>query len=214
MQLKKLTIYYEDSKQSCQMLAEEFGKYENVECKKASDYEEQRIIFTDKEKIGLIFESENGKVPDSISNVIQKIVADKEETHMICVTGGRKEFKALHSAKTDMEQRGLKVQNIYTKYLFQKHKVKMETAARQIISDLEAKKENLFPREKYQDHSKKELRKYLRRELREYGRYSRKQRASKRGKIYASEYEDDHCRYLSGDGKAQGDRQNYSKRDY
>ena len=40
-------------------------------------------------EVGLIFESENGKLPYGVSHIIWKIVADKNRNHMLLITGGK-----------------------------------------------------------------------------------------------------------------------------
>lgn len=101
--MEKLIIFYDDTKPSCCRCISRFEEYENVECRKASDYLEKSLFFATNARIGLVFESDDGKVPYVISYVIWRMNADKTKDHMILVTGGRREFKAIETARNDME---------------------------------------------------------------------------------------------------------------
>ena len=101
--MEKLIIFYDDTKPSCCRCISRFEEYENVECRKASDYLEKSLFFATNARIGLVFESDDGKVPYVISHVIWRMNADKTKDHMILVTGGRREFKAIEIARNDME---------------------------------------------------------------------------------------------------------------
>ena len=115
-QMDTLTVYYDGSRQSCRELAEKFSRYDGVVCRKAADYRKQQIIFAQGERIGLVFESRNGKIPFDISHIIWKIAASKTKTHMIFVSGGERELRALMNAREEMEQRGYHVENVYARY--------------------------------------------------------------------------------------------------
>lgn len=176
--MDKLIIFYDDTKASCRKYAEIFAEYEEVECRKASDYGENQLVFAPDERIGLVFESENGKVPYVMSHVIWRLVAGKSHNHLLVVTGGAREFQAIRTAAKDMEERGYKVKNIYTRYLFEKYKITPDMAVNDIMCDLAAGDENILQREKLEsmtkNMSKRELRKSFRRELKEYRKYKRK----------------------------------------
>ncbi len=96
--MEKLVIFYDDRKNSCINCAEKFGQYENVECRKISDYQDQSLVYATGARVGLIFESENGKLPYGVSHIIWKIVADKNRNHMLLITGGSRELKAARAA--------------------------------------------------------------------------------------------------------------------
>ena len=81
--MEKLVIFYDDRKNSCINCAEKFGQYENVECRKISDYQDQSLVYTTGARVGLIFESENGKLPYGVSHIIWKIVADKNRNLLL-----------------------------------------------------------------------------------------------------------------------------------
>lgn len=174
--MEKIIIFYDDTKASCCRWAERFQEHENVECRKTSDYAENRLIFATGAKIGLVFESENGKVPYSVSHIIWRMTADKKEDHMILVTGGRRELKAIRTAETDMEKRGYNVKNIYIRYMLDKYKVKEQEAVSWILDDMETGQAKDNVKKKYSSIPRKELRKALRREFREYRKYQRDHR--------------------------------------
>ena len=85
--MEKLILFYDDTKPSCCRCISSFQKHENVECRKMSDNQDKTLIFATGAKIGLVFESENGKVPYTVSHIIWRVVADKNQDHMILVTG-------------------------------------------------------------------------------------------------------------------------------
>lgn len=140
--MEKLIIFYEDAKQSCRDFAEKLGEYENVECRKASDYKDQTLIFSRNCRTGLVFESDNGKIPDVIFHVIWRLVAEKKESHLIYVTGGSREFLALKRAKENMQARGYAAKYIYTGYILEKCHLNKESAAQYILDSMENNREN------------------------------------------------------------------------
>lgn len=169
--MNKIIIFYEDTKESCRKFAQEFAAHENIQCRKASDYAKEPIIFASNARIGLIFESSSGKIPGDIAHIIQKLVADKTKDHMILVTGGGQELRTVRAAVSDMEQRGYHVANIYTKYFLQKTHLDIPDAAAQIFNDLQNRQPTPLPKEELKELSKKELRRRLRVELRQYRRF-------------------------------------------
>ncbi len=61
--MKEITIYYDDTEAELSDVCRDISKYENVQCKKASDFVDQNMIFTNREKVGFVFESQNGRSP-------------------------------------------------------------------------------------------------------------------------------------------------------
>lgn len=145
--MEKLIIFYDDTKAGCCRCVSRFETYENVECRKASDYKDKTLIFATGAKVGFVFESENGKVP-----------------------------YAIRSATKDMEKRGYHVRYIYTRYMLEKYKVKEEDAIEWMLTDIQTGQIQNDIKEKYAGMTKKEARKELLRELRAYGRFRRKSR--------------------------------------
>ena len=125
--MTEITIFYDDTKKSCQDYADRFAEQENVECKKASEYLDQQMIFNKGAKIGLIFESE----------------------------------------------RGYHVNNIYSKYILQKHKIREDEAVDEILYALSDGHSNVPHREDFRNLSKKELRKQIREEIKAYRKYQK-----------------------------------------
>ncbi len=176
---EKLIIFYDDTKKSCRDCIREFEAYGYVECRRVSDYQKKTMIYATEAKIGLVFEGEDGKVPDSVLHVIRRLIADKKENHMLLVTGGRREFKAIKTAREEMNQRGYSVSNIYSRYLLQKHKLKQDAAVNWILYELSEGQETVSPREKYRDMDKKELRQHLRQEIKAYRSYQKQQKGER-----------------------------------
>ena len=92
---------------------------------------------------------------------------------MILVTGGRRELKAIRAAETDMEKRGYSIGNIYIRYILDKYKVKEEEAVEWILDDLETGQAKDDAKKKYSNMPRRELKKVLRREFREYRKYQK-----------------------------------------
>lgn len=144
-----------------------------MECRKVSDYRDKSLIFATGAKIGLIFESENGRVPYGISHIIWRMTADKKRAHMILVTGGSREFRAIRTAERDMEKRGYYVRDIYTRYMLDKNHLTEEDTIKWVLNDIETGQTEYEIKNKYRNLSKKELRKEIRRELKSYRKYQR-----------------------------------------
>ena len=118
-----------------------------------SDYKNKALIFASGARLGLVFESENGKVPFVVSHIIWRVVADKNSEHM--------------------KKRGYHVRNIYSRYLLEKHRIKEEDAVDWIMNDLETGQVRDRIEDKYKNMSRRELRKELRGEFRAYRKYQR-----------------------------------------
>lgn len=171
--MKKLIIFYDDTKTSCCGYTERFSQYQNVECRKASDVGNQRLIFARNCRVGLVFESENGKVPYAIMHVIWRLIADKKERHLLLVSGGKRELRAIHAAAENLRQRGYHPGYIYTGYQFEKQKVKEGETVPWIMSELQEEKENVPLKDSLKNMSKRELRKQLRKEIKQYRQYKK-----------------------------------------
>jgi hypothetical protein len=174
-------IFYDDKKSSCRQYAEELMKYEDVICKKASEYQNKTVIFELDNHVGFLFESENGKIPKAITHVICSTVMGKKETPILIVTGGGREIKAIKSAKDTLNTRGYSIKNIYTKYVFDKYDYNVIAAVRQIMSDVENQKENLLFKDKTRGLSSKQLKKHIRMEVKAYKSYRKKIRRKEKG---------------------------------
>lgn len=173
--MEKLIIFYEDAKQSCRDFAKSLEAYENVECRKASEYKDQTLIFARNCRTGLVFESDNGKIPDVISHVIWRIVADKKESHLIYVTGGSRKFLALKRARDNMQARGYMARYVYTGYILEKSHFDRSNAAEYIMDSLRSDRENI-PSEGKGTYTKREIRKRIWNERKEYRTYQKKSR--------------------------------------
>lgn len=169
--MQELIIFYDDAKAGCTRYAEQFAKYQEVDCRKASEYQKEKLIFATGARVGFVFESENGQVPYAISHIIWRMIADKKREHMIFVTGGSREFQAIRTAREDLEQRGYRVGSIYIRYLFEKYRLKEEETAGWLLKDMETGQSRADMRKKYESMSHRELVRYMRRELKEYKKY-------------------------------------------
>lgn len=173
--MRLVTVYYDDEKGSCRQYIEAFSAYEGVICKKASEFQNQAIIFEDNDNVGFVFESTKEKIPASVRHVIERLVMNKQGRCFIAVIGGSREMIAIREANTELSRRGYKVKNVYSQYLFEKFHLNTTEAVKKIVDDVENEKNNLESyRERAQEHTTKQMRKFLRRELREYKKYKKK----------------------------------------
>ncbi|MCC2256005.1 hypothetical protein LKD70_16560 [Ruminococcus sp. CLA-AA-H200] len=171
--MEKIIIFYDDTKTACIRAAEKFGAHENTECRKASEYRDKTLVFAMDAKVGFIFEAENGRVPYVISHIIWRMSADKNREHMLMVTGGRRELKAIRTAEKDMEKRGYHVGSIYTRYILDKYKLTEDESVGLIIEDMITGKTRNEFREKYSGMSRRELMKHFRNELKAYRKFQK-----------------------------------------
>lgn len=173
--MENCTIYYEDTKHSCQLMAQKMSEYDNIMCKKASDFTRQTFVYEGSPNVGFIFESDKEQVPYEMKHVISRIVMDKSNYVFVVVTGGSREFESLKTVNDELSQRGYRLSNIYSKYVFEKHHMDQQEVIGKIIGDME-KKEARYPelKEKVDGLSKKELRKALKTGYREYRKYKKK----------------------------------------
>ena len=107
-----------------------------------------------------------------------RLFADKNRNHMLLITCGSRELKAARAAVSDLGERGYHILNLYTRYVMEKNKITPEKAVEWILKDIETEKPKHMKervKEKYQGMPKRELRKELRRELKEYREYQKKQ---------------------------------------
>lgn len=177
--MENCTIYYDDTKRSCQLMARKMSEYENIICKKASDFTRQAFIYEGCANVGFLLESDKEQVPYEMKHVISRIVMDKSSYVFVVVTGGSREFKSLKTVNDELSQRGYRLSNIYSKYIFEKHHMDQQEVVGKIIGDME-KKEARYPelKEKVDGLSKKELRKALKTGYREYRKYKKKNKKS------------------------------------
>ena len=172
--MQSVTVYYDDQKESCRKYAETFAEYEDVECKKISEYADRNIIFENSERVGFLFESDKEKVPYSMRRVMRKIVMNKKGNYFVIVTGGRRELAAAKMAYNDLENRGYKAANIYSQYYFEKCHLNAVQAVKQVLHNMERADGfgAAFAGEEVRMNSR-QIRKILRKDLRNYKKYRR-----------------------------------------
>lgn len=175
--MDSLTIYYDDNKLKCTKYAELFSKYDNVICKKASDFLNRSVIHEENENVGFLFESNMEKVPYAVSHIIWKLIMNKPGNCFVMVTGGSREISALRTARTDLERRGYHVNSIYLQYIFDKYHMDIQEAVEKMMSDFEMGYKNILHyKEKAKNFTSKQIKKKLRKELQSYKHYYRKKR--------------------------------------
>lgn len=129
----KITVYYDDRDESCGEYIRYFQKYDNVVCKKASEFREQRIIFELEGAVGFVFSGTKEYVPDPILHVMSKVVMDKKARSFVVVSGGRREYGALRMALTELERRGYRIGYCVTPYLLKYRNMDEEKAVEDIV---------------------------------------------------------------------------------
>lgn len=182
--MEKCTIYYDDSKSSCRAAAEALSCYEEVTCKKTSEFARQTFIYEGSSNVGFIFESDKEKVPYAIKHIIWRIVMNKGGYVFVVVTGGAREFEALKTVNDELSQRGYQISNLYSKYIFEKNHLDSKEMITKIIQDME-KQEAKYPlfRQKISGMTKKELRKVLKSGYKEFRLYQKKNKNKNNSKI-------------------------------
>ena len=173
------TVYYDDTKSSCREYAKLFGQYEGILCKPASEYIGYPLIYEENSAVGFVFESDKDNVPYAVRHIIWRIIMSKKGQYFLAVTGGDRELTAIRCAVEDLEVRGYEVSNVYSKYMFEKYHMELGISAEKIVSDLENGEEQFRIYAKAaQGMSKKELRKMLRNELKEYKKHKKHRRTT------------------------------------
>lgn len=168
----KCTIYYDDTNHSSTYLAEQLGEHSDIECKRASDYKGEKMIIESNRIVGFVFPSVDGSLPYNIKHLIWKIIMNKENNIFLVVSDGSRELKAVKSAMDTLHDRGYKVKNVYSKYIFEKYHV--ENYAEKILEDLNSNHSEFLKKlEESKELSKKELRKYVRKNMKEYKQYKK-----------------------------------------
>ena len=170
--MEKCTIYYDDTKLTCREYADILSDYDQIFCKPASEYINSPLIYEENSLVGFLFESNKENVPYAIRHIIWRIIMDKKGTYFLAVTGGNRELKAIRCAVEELEVRGYDVSNIYSKYMFEKYHMDIETSAAKIVADLEnGEAQYRIYKQMAAKLEKKELRRMLRKELKEYKKY-------------------------------------------
>lgn len=163
------TVYYDDSRSSCREYVEIFEGYEGVLCKPASEYVEYSLIYEENSVVGFVFESDKDNVPYCIRHIFWRIIMSKKGQYFLAVTGGNRELTAIRCAVEDMEVRGYEVSNVYSKYMFEKYRMELELCVGKIVADMEnGEAQFRIYAQAVRGMSRKELRKMLRSELKEY----------------------------------------------
>lgn len=175
--MRSVTIYYDDEKSICREYIEIFSEYEGITCKKVTDFGDTPIIFEDNDHVGFLFESTKEKIPSAVRHVIERLIMNKKGRCFVAVTGGRREMAALREANMELAKRGYQVKNVYSQYLFEKSHMDIIKAVEKMMEDAENELNNLeLYKQRVEEHTNRQIRKYMRRELRAYKDYRKKNR--------------------------------------
>lgn len=168
----KCTIYYDDMNHSSVYFAEQLGEHPNIECKRASDYKDEKMIIESNRIVGFVFPSDNGSLPYNIKHLIWKIIMNKENDIFLVVSDGSRELKAVKSAIDTLSDRRYKVSNVYSKYVFEKYHI--NNYVEKVLEDLNNNHSGYLKQlEESKKLSKKELRKYVRENMKDYKKYKK-----------------------------------------
>lgn len=168
----KCTIYYDDTNKSSTFFAEQLSGHPNIEMKKASDYKDENMIVVSNCMAGFIFPSENGEIPYNIKHIMWKMIMKKSNDIFLVVSDGSRELKAIKSAMDVLGARNYTISHVYSKYIFEK--LQVENPAEKVIEDL-GNNESAFMshQQATKGFSKRELRKYIREDMKEYKKYKK-----------------------------------------
>ena len=167
--MEQITVYYDEQKESCRRYAEFFNEYEEIECKKMSVYQEESIVFESNKRVGFLFESEGREVSPVAEKMIKKLVISKSGCYFVFVTGGKRELRAAMEGYNELQNRGYKGANVYSRYYFEKYHMDEGQAVKQIVESIE-KEDGIVPvlADRDPELSAKDVRKKIRKELKEY----------------------------------------------
>ncbi len=152
----KCTVYYDDTNKSSTFFSEQLSRHPNIEIKKASDYKDETMIVASDRIIGFVFPSENGEIP---YNIIY----------------GSREMRALKSSIDILTARDYIISHAYSKYVFEK--LQVENPPEKIWEDLGNNESAFMARQQAtKGFSKRELRKYMQEDMKEYRKYKKRRR--------------------------------------
>lgn len=173
--MEQITVYYDDQKETCRKCAKLFEEYEEIQCKKISDYEVESIVFENNKRVGFLLESEGRKVSPAADQMIGKLVISKSGRYFVFVTGGKRELRAAMEAYNNLQTRGYKGANVYSKYYFEKYHMDEKQAVKQIVESIEDE-DGIVPvlADRDPELTAKDIRKKIRRELKEYKKFRKK----------------------------------------
>lgn len=174
--MEKCTIYYDgnsaESMAAAETLAGDTGG-RAVEAQSCTG----RIIFEENKEVGFVFASDGGDLPQAIRNVAGRIVMDKDSYLFAVVIGGPREVKAVKEIYELLENRGYQLSCAYTEFLLKKISSDRRAQLEQVEEDMANRHGTFAERKKnLQNLSKHELKKVMRRNLKEYLEFKRKRR--------------------------------------
>lgn len=170
------TIYCDgnsaDSVKAAKVLAEDIGG-NAVAAQSCSE----RIIYEKNSEVGFIFTSDEGALPAVVRNVVNRIVMDKSSYIFAVVIGGPREVKAVKEIYELLENRGYQLSCAYTEFLLAKISPDWREQFEQVEEDIANRHETFSEGRKYlQSLTRHELKKVMRKNLKEFLDFKRRQR--------------------------------------
>ena len=86
----------------------------------------------------MLFRSEGRKVSPAADQMIGKLVISKSGRYFVFVTGGKRELRAAMEAYNNLQARGYKGANVYSKYYFEKYHMDEKQAVTSVLAEEEA----------------------------------------------------------------------------
>lgn len=174
------TIYYDsssaDSVMAAKVLAEDIGGIA-VSAQSCSG----RIIYEKNTEVGFIFASDEGALPAVMRNVANRIVMDKNSYIFAVVIGGPREVKAVKEIYELLENRGYQLSCAYTEFLLAKISPDWREQFEQVEEDIASRHETFSERRNYlQSLSRNELKKVMKKNLKEFLEFKRRQKKGAR----------------------------------
>ncbi len=171
----KCTVYYDDTNKSSTFFSEQLSRHPNIEIKKASDYKDETVIVASDRIIGFVFPSENGEIPYNIKHIMWKMIMKKSNDIFLVVSDGSREMRALKSSIDILTARDYIISHAYSKYVFEK--LQVENPPEKIWEDLGNNESAFMARQQAtKGFSKRELRKYMQEDMKEYRKYKKRRR--------------------------------------
>lgn len=163
------TVYYDEHSHKSTEIARKFSDRNPGTAIIAAGEVTDLIVYEKNEKVGFIFPSVKGKLPDSIENLIRRLVIDKQAYLFAFVVGGNHEIRVIRDMSLILKQRGMTLASAYAECILQKFSGNEELQLQKIESDVVAERRLLEEFHHQMEKMKKDdVKKKLRKDIHRY----------------------------------------------
>lgn len=173
--MENSTVYYDEHSHMSTRMAEKFAsRNKGVKIVAASEVMDT-IVYEKNEKIGFIFAGVKGRIPESIENLVKRLVVDKQAYIFAFVVGGDHEARVIKEINALLKQRGMKLSSAYAEYILQKFSSDENLQLQMIEKDVEAERRLLDEFHIQMEKKKKAVvKKQYRKSIKDYFRQLKK----------------------------------------